>query len=308
MLAAQLSPKTPGNTAHIPMMSFPVMSVVGPTLPGVDSLRAYGTSDKIKAKIFYFLRKAKKTEHLVRNENRAMITTTDRIAIHNKFSALEEEGVDLVELNQEEFKSTMNEASVDHADAVMMMRETRYQTLPKKRQVTFTDSVCQTGTEISIQAGNGDINSEEPDTHRWTAPKRRDVNKIVKNKKHFAVLTKLYYFLKTKYFMKVRDTQMLSSIVQDARIWMSTNKYTSEDSSNYDLFTLAVMSAYMPDENEMQFRAVLKRQDNLDNIYHLNKTIKGDLGKSLKKTLGIIREESRIPLDSLRLPTPGLQA
>lgn len=284
------------------------MSVVGPTLPGVDSLRAYGTSDKIKAKIFYFLRKSKKAELSVKNENRAMITTADRVTIQNKFSVLEDEGLDLVELNQEEFKTVMSDNSIDHADAVQMMRETRYQTLPKVKKVTYSDSVCQTGTEISIQAGDGNVEAEEPYTHRWTAPRRRDVNKIVKNKKHFAVLTKLYYFLKTKYFMKVRDTQMLSSIVQDARIWMSTNKYTSEDSSNYDLFTLAVMSAYMPDENEMQFRAVLKRQDNLDNIYHLNKTIRGDLGKSLKKTLGIIREESRMPLDSCRLPTPGLQA
>lgn len=290
-------------------MSFPIVSAVSTTLPGVDDLRAYGTRDKIKAKIFYFLRKSKKMEEtLVVNENRAMMPTRDRISTQNKFALLETVGEDLVELNQEDFKSVMASNEVDHGDAVMMMRETRYQPLKKPKKVTYSDSVCQTGTEISIQAGDGNIHAEEPLTHRWTAPKRRDVNKIVKNKKHFAVLTKLYYFLKTKYFMKVRDTQMLSSIVQDARIWMSTNKYSSEDSGNYDLFTLAVMSAYMPDENEMQFRAVLKRQDNLDNIYHLNRTAKGDLGKSLKKSLGLIREESRSPLDSLRLPLPGLQA
>jgi DUF2075 family protein len=106
------------------------------------------------------------------------------------------------------------------------------------------------------------------------------VNRKVKETRWLTYTDKLTYHLKMKHFMKVRDVSLINSLVMDARTWMAKNKMKCESEVDYVFMTRCVMAAYMIDEEELKFRALMKDKTNYDNWSHLNKTLNGNLGRT----------------------------
>lgn len=123
---------------------------------------------------------------------------------------------------------------------------------------------------------------ENDDTFYWhTLPKRKTVNKIVKNMRSIAAHERLTNFLKIKYFMKRRDISTMNNMVADARTWLLKNKYSCERAEDYDILTTSVSLAYMVTMEELQFRQLMKNKQNYENMAHINATLDGDLGKTM---------------------------
>ncbi len=133
---------------------------------------------------------------------------------------------------------------------------------------------------------------------------RKDVRNC-RGKKFYVLYKKLYFYLKSKYFLRKRDMGIINSMVQDARVWFAKEKMELDSSFNYDIMAYAVMVAFLPDEREMEFRQMVKNPNAWDNITHLNKTLDGNLGKSLRATLGLYKENTCIGgcLSSVKFPS-----
>ena len=91
---------------------------------------------------------------------------------------------------------------------------------------------------------------------------------------------KLSYFLKCKYFMKHRDASLINSLVMDARAWMLKNKMAMESYADYQTLAYATLSAYLVSQEELIFRQIIKKPDQLDNADHINRTVSNNLGRS----------------------------
>lgn len=111
-------------------------------------------------------------------------------------------------------------------------------------------------------------------------PDRKIINTLYKKKRTVKSYAALTFFLKTKYFLKQRDHNMIHSLVIDARSWMTKNGHRMETLEDYMIVTGAVTAAFCIDSRELYFRATIKDPKNWDNMVHLNKTTVGDLGKA----------------------------
>lgn len=138
------------------------------------------------------------------------------------------------------------------------------------------DMNTQTVGNMEIQVDEGDIIG----TTKTSIPKRKEINKKVKNLDHINSLTPLTYHLKCKYFMSLRTVELINNMVRDSRIWMSANKYNLNNQDDYYLMTQSVMAAFLIDEQELKFRQLLKNRSNFDNMAHLNNTLSGNLGRT----------------------------
>jgi len=112
-------------------------------------------------------------------------------------------------------------------------------------------------------------------------PKRKDVNKFVKNKKHYMVYSRLLYHLRCKHFMKARDAGLINALVTDARVWMAKAEFVMETAAEYTILAYAVLGAFLVSREELEFRQIIKQKDNYDNMTHINNTAGGVLGNYL---------------------------
>lgn len=133
-------------------------------------------------------------------------------------------------------------------------------------------------SDESLQIDSSDYVAKEI----FTVPCRSAINKITKKKKRFLVYSKLLNFLRTKHFLKIRNTSLINQLVIDARVWLMKNGCTTESPDDYELLATAVTIAFTVQPEELKFRAVIKNDNNLDNMTHLNKTLIGDLGKKFR--------------------------
>lgn len=108
---------------------------------------------------------------------------------------------------------------------------------------------------------------------------RSKVNKMVKKAKVIKTFSRLSNFLKSKYFMRLRDHSLITTMVNDARVWMLKQGFTLETEDDYFVMTQSVIVSFLVQEQEMKFRKILKEPENWDNMAHLNNTAAGKLGK-----------------------------
>jgi len=142
--------------------------------------------------------------------------------------------------------------------------------VPKAPMVSVgTD--CAMMVESEMQTGNDDTYNP--------IPKRAKVNQYVRKWKGVYSNMKLTTFLKTKYFMKIRDPSIISQMVTDARMYLAKQKRTLDNKQDYDDVVNSVMAAYTVSKEELEFRQLMKKPSVLDAIEHLNKTMLGDLGR-----------------------------
>lgn len=268
-----------------------------PANPAGRDLLAYGSNhlEKLRSRLFYLLRKKNKFSTVEKDLNIVVQPTIVQTSIANKFSALKQ----VFDDDEECIEIAKADLTSDQGDLAVYLRNLFKAPILSRPKI-----------DVGVQAHDVDVDMQTMpsyDTEKWTAPSRKNINKLVKNSKSYRVYDKLYYHLRTKHFMRYRDPGMINSLVQDARIWLAKNKMQCENSMEYSIMTTAVMTAFLPDDAEMSFRAEIKKQTNFDNINHLNKTLQGDLGKSFAKTyLGGFRENSHNPLSSVRFPTAKL--
>jgi hypothetical protein len=140
--------------------------------------------------------------------------------------------------------------------------------------------------------------------HQVNIPNKSTVNKVVRGVKTMKTYSKLYYYLRTKYFMKFRDPVVLQQLIADARTWMLKNGMNTEDAVHYAVFTSAVMTAFIVDREELEFRQLIKDSDNWKNMAHLNKTIRGDLGLNLikRRERGLFKEATKGFMSKTSMP------
>lgn len=135
-------------------------------------------------------------------------------------------------------------------------------------------------------ASSGDIRDDGASTTQddsfgdYELPKRKAVNKIVKDRTTLTAHNRLLNFLRVKYFMKRRDITTMNNMVADGRTWLLKNKYTCERKLDYEILTTSVSLAFMVTAEELDFRQLMKNKTNYDNMAHINATLDGDLGKT----------------------------
>jgi len=129
-------------------------------------------------------------------------------------------------------------------------------------------------------------------------PSRKQVNKLVRDKKSLRVYDRLLFYLRAKHFMKFRDASLINNLVTDARVWLNKNKFDMESEVEYQILANAVCGAFLVSVEELQFREKIKDGRNYDNMAHLNRTVKGNLGKAL-----LPGDRGVFPLRSIFLPT-----
>lgn len=134
-----------------------------------------------------------------------------------------------------------------------------------------TDNI---GIGVNIEQSPLSMNNE-----LFKIPKRKFINKIIKDKKYYKAHSRLVSYLRCKTFLKHRDTSLIQQLVHMANIWMVTEKYLLDDPLHYTVIASAVTVAFMISEEELMFREAIKNKTNWDNMRHLNATISGDLGK-----------------------------
>lgn len=125
--------------------------------------------------------------------------------------------------------------------------------------------------------------------------------KVNKGTHLFRVNKQLLYHLKIKYFLKPRDASLMQLMVHEARLWLLKNGHSCDNLDDYIEMTSSVTIAYLVSKEEMIFRKTIKEQHNIDNMFHLNRTLAGNLGrtnklnplgenKSLETKIGLTRD------------------
>jgi hypothetical protein len=151
-----------------------------------------------------------------------------------------------------------------------------------KKQVVLTPPVacCSYGTQVE-QLEEG-CQSDPPqdlldDTFRTFG--RKSINRMVKKTRVVKTYSKLTNFLRCKFFMRLRDHALINTMVNDARVWMIKQGFTCETDEDFFVLSQSVLVAFLINEQEVKFRAILKDSKNWDNMAHVNKTVSGNLGK-----------------------------
>lgn len=175
------------------------------------------------------------------------------------------------------------------------------------QSINIADNDCQTNS-VSIEA-NVEENVLNNDQELFRIPKRRDINKIIKNKKIYKAHSRLLSYLRCKAFLKHRDTALIQQLVHMANVWMVKEGHLLDQPIHYSVIANAVTIAFLVSEEELSFREAIKNKTNWDNMKHLNNTIKGDLGKVYRLPLEKYLNESN-PLhkvmDDLTLQEPSI--
>lgn len=169
------------------------------------------------------------------------------------------------------------------------------------RAVQSTHADTSVGTDTLINENGVPL---DVDTVGLLVPKRREINKIVKNKRIFRAHSRLLFYLRCKYHLAHRDHQFMNKLVTEARIWMVKNGYQCDKAEDYTILSSAVMAAFLVSSEELEFRQVIKNRVNFGNMLHLNDTVRGQLGHTWRPlNRGGHLLGGLLPTNSLRPPT-----
>lgn len=252
--------------------------------PLTKSLTGVRVSDNV-ANYFQriFSRKVKVTEKTIKPHK---IIAPTRLAIEqiqcsNRFAPLEEK------IEEEEFENAQTAINLGVETDNHLVNKVKEQAKNNVRWVdkqpdTITTTMQTDHCDVGCNPMDGRKIGDEFEVELFCMPNRHQINKTVKHSKRFKAITTLTYYLKIKYFLKTRDTQMIQSLVMDARVWMIKNGFKCD--CYEDLVTIgeAVTAAYIVDDTELKFRQTIKHPANWKNTIHLNKALAGDLGKTSK--------------------------
>lgn len=183
-----------------------------------------------------------------------------------------------------------------------------------KRSVTVKTCFEDAPTDYESIIGESGVESENlPSTTTKEdvyvdvlIPDKKKVNSIVKNRKSIHCYERLFNFLRTKFFMRIRDNTLIGVMVHEARTWMLKDHRKLDTEEDFNILSYSVMAAFMINKNELEFRALLKDKNNWVNTIHLNKTLNGDLGKSAtipseNSLIGSFLPSMKSPAFSLKL-------
>lgn len=151
--------------------------------------------------------------------------------------------------------------------------------IEKEKIVRFKIAETTTETSTNDVETVAEQHKLESDKELFKVPNRKDINKLVKNKKYFSAYSKLLNYLRCKTFLKFRDASLMQQLVHQANVWMVKEGYDLTDTIHYTTISSAVTIAFLISPEELQFRQSIKNKTNWDNMVHHNKTISGDLGK-----------------------------
>lgn len=196
----------------------------------------------------------------------------DRVAnipVQNSYGALLEEGPD--EQENGVLHNTFNDISAAYNGDIPLGP-----TKIHKHKATHDFGV---GTETCEASCGCDIKTDDRIDDIFRFFTRKSINKVQKKKKSIKTYSRLVNFLRCKFFMRMRDHNLINTMVNDARVWMIKNDFKCESDEDFFVMTQSIIVAFMVNEQEMTFRALLKNKDNWENTAHLNKTLAGNLGK-----------------------------
>lgn len=269
------------------MMSFPTFDVSGVSLrretsSGVSPLAIR----KSLSRVFYGLRKKKSIEKQVSEgpsliqgypvipSNRPDFSLLKKVQLYNQTVA-KEEATGIKTANRFDLLKDMNglDLELDEKGEVQV-REDHPQSTIRKKMVDVGTQDCRPAELVQA-----DFQSEDMEFFR--IPSRKTVNKVIKNKKQYKVHSRLLNMLRIKSFMKYRDHHLISFLVTEARNWLVRNGHSCDNTNDYEIFSTAVMMAFLVSREELEFRQAIKDKVNYDNLVHLNKTVMGNLGKVL---------------------------
>lgn len=151
--------------------------------------------------------------------------------------------------------------------------------IENEKVLRFKTAETTTETSTNYNDTQADYSILTEDRELFKVPSRKEINKLVKNKKVFSAYTKLLNYLKCKTFLKFRDASLMQQLVHQANVWMVKEGYDLTDGLHYTTITNAVTVAFLISTEELTFRQSIKNKTNWDNMLHHNKTISGDLGK-----------------------------
>lgn len=153
-----------------------------------------------------------------------------------------------------------------------------------KRRVVF-DGYATNETEAQTNNVDFEVQTDvdNMEYEKITFPDRKKINAVMRRKKNYAAYSKLLYFLRCKYHLKHRDPKTINNLVHDARNWMLKEDRKCDNYVDYHIMSSAVLCAFLVSEEELEFRAVVKRNDAYNNMLHLNATVTGDLGRCGRK-------------------------
>nr|WRQ64996.1 hypothetical protein [Tolivirales sp.] len=263
-----------------------------------------------RARVFYHYRRVatawKKPlgpeSPIIKGKGRQVLleSTKSNIARSNRFEKLRDfasktnnQGLDLLE--EQILTAPISETAdlfTDRDQALLEMRTTglikdrgmfrRRRSLPAQTSYGFSDATQTeshtTSTQISREVDDKGITLDMDTT--MFIPKRKAVNKLVNNKRHMKVCSRLLNHLRCKYHLTLRDKSLPARLVHEARTWLIKAGHTCETDLDYAVLSSAVSAAFMVSDEELEFRSRVKNKQNYENMYHLNETLQGNLGKS----------------------------
>lgn len=288
-----------------------------------------------KNRVFYHLRKIKRAWNPVQGPPAPIVKIRPRVevvvpsidvrTVENRFNALRDLVEDAPPEVLTDLEVTMDKAPISETAEVFVNNRTeakrwfkygyfkkpdhvgkRRYSLPEQEimAVDQATSVDKTNASIGqVKEVNEDGVELEQDSKIFV-PSRKNINKYVKNKKSVKVCSKLLNHLRCKYHLTLRDKSLPSKLVHEARTWMKKAGYTCETDLDYTILSSAVTAAFLVSDEELEFRKMIKNRQNYENMYHLNETLQGNLGKTAVPLLnggsifrGLMRDN--------RLPSPS---
>lgn len=148
----------------------------------------------------------------------------------------------------------------------------------KDAEQNTTTAEAQTSCEVNCKEDGTPLNTE---TVGLFVPDRKQINRIVKNRRIFRAHSKLLFYLRCKYHLAHRDHTFINKLVTEARIWMTKNGFQCDKPEDYSILSSAVLAAFLVSSEELEFRQAIKNRTNHGNMIHLNETVRGELGRTL---------------------------
>ena len=149
--------------------------------------------------------------------------------------------------------------------------------LPQSRIYTVKDSEMNTDeVDHSVTA-----NSSEEDEHVVSMNpyhNLRSLRKALKSKRFVKMHEQLYYHLKHKFHMSVRNQTTYFQMRMEARNYMLKLGRDCNTALDYKIFTGALDAAFLVSEEEIRSREAMKDRRNLVQMKKINQFNNGDLG------------------------------
>ncbi|APG76636.1 hypothetical protein 1 [Wenzhou tombus-like virus 14] len=242
---------------------------------------------KIKSRFFYRLRKAATNDNdeimdTVHHDHDYTMTskTFKDIVLRNKYDVLSnvpiEEAVTAVaedenipEDRKKDFVVALQRQDPNHLNrAVGLVR------LPTTSHnvTTITDQIDIECDTSELEKMNQRSNEIKAHTVNFTFPvKRKKLNKKrIDGTKTIKAFDQLLWYLKTKHAFAAKTLSLVTTLRNDARVWMATNNFKMDNEEDYNMMTNAVLAAMVTDNKDLQLREVLKvrKEHNIRHVHN----------------------------------------